>query len=91
MNLKSFMESLGVSEEVRRHIEECDKMYREAYGSLAEEPECNVCRGLLQTGFKITADNLPEICIRRCERWRLPGEGGLSPPELGVPEVDEQV
>jgi len=93
MDLELLVREARLSEEIRRHIEECDRMYCEAYGCLIEAPECNVCRRLIETGFKLTADDLPQICIRQCERWRLPEKTDAvkSTFELGVAEVDEQV
>lgn len=70
--------------DIRRHIEECDRMYSEIYGCCSDAPECNTCKKLLKMGFLLTPANLPEICIMHCERWRLPEE--VEPlPEKPVP------
>ncbi|MFH1056060.1 MAG: hypothetical protein V1744_08215 [Candidatus Altiarchaeota archaeon] len=60
-----------VTESILRHISECDLMYREVYGECAPGPECNVCKKLITMGFELNQENLPEVCIVHCERWRL--------------------
>lgn len=81
MELDALIREAEVADEIRMHIEECDRMYCEVHGCRVEEPECNVCKKLLSMGFHLTSCNLPEICIVHCERWRL-SEDETQPTEL---------
>ncbi|MBD3387778.1 MAG: hypothetical protein GF416_01905 [Candidatus Altiarchaeales archaeon] len=74
MDLNMLMREADVADEIMRHIQECDRMYTEIHGCANETPECNVCKKLLSMGFQLTSNNLPEICIIHCDRWRIADE-----------------
>jgi hypothetical protein len=61
---------------VLRHIRECDRMYEGVYGKPDQSPETSVCRMLLERGVELRQNDLPDICIRECERWSLKAPGG---------------
>ena len=76
-----------VSEDVLRHIRECDRMYREVYGDSNTASDCSACKKLMM-GFHLTPINLPELCIIHCERWKLPvDESQPIVVERRTPEV----
>jgi hypothetical protein len=65
----SYIASAEGSDEILRHIQECDRMYSSIYGNSQERP--SPCKKLMKMGFPLTYDTLPDLCIQHCERWRL--------------------
>jgi hypothetical protein len=60
---------------IKAHIMACDCMYEGAYGKPDETPETSTCKRLIEMGIELTAKNLPDVCIRQCERWNLKSFG----------------
>jgi len=56
---------------VMKHIRACDSMYEEVYGRPMDCDSTSVCKMRMRLGLEISQDNLPDICIRSCERWGL--------------------